>query len=779
MASRSGQVHGGRAAEVVVLLILALGVWLGLATAGVPGVVPASAPATAFSAARAMHDLEVIAAAPHPVGTVAHDRLRDYLVDRLRALGCDDVHVQSATGFNTLDGPIAATVANVVGRKHGARPGPALLLMAHYDAVPRSFGAGDDGAGVAAILEALRTLANGPPLDRDLIVVLSDAEEDGLLGAEAFVDLHPWAKDVGVVLNFDNRGDAGPVFMFQTSPGNAALIRALAAAVPDARTNSLTGEVYRHLPSDTDLSIWLHSGFVVGALNLAAVGGYTHYHTPMDDLASLDPRVLQHMGDYALGMTRALGTTDVAARSAHDAIYFNAPLLGVLHYSASLALPLSVIAMIAVAVLTGLAVQRRALSGGGMARSVRALLLTLALPALVTFLAWRLIGRLHPGYAEILQNDPYNSSWYLLAFTALTVAMALEVQHRFAGRTSLLELAMAPIAVWSLLGLLVASLLPGASYLLIWPLLGCLAGAAWVLGPGGGRRQPPAAVALTAIPALLLWPALIQSLEVALTANVLPFCALLAALVLSLLVIPLHGLGQLQRWVTLGAVLVGIGALIGAETTAGFTAMRKRPDSLAYLVDADSGQAWWMSFDRTPDDWTGRALGSHPARRTFADYRLTSRDEPVLASDAAPVAAPASPIRIVAIQPVPGGRWVHLHVAQSGDGEELALYADGTTTITDVTINGRSLPDGRKDRYRGEYHMGAHGTILRYFGVPEDGVDLQFTIRSTAPAPVRITTAIAGLPSAAGGPLPPRPPNLMSKPFVPTDVTIVKRTVRL
>src|ERR1019366_5260043 len=197
MASRAGQVHGGRAAEVVVLLILALGVWLGLATAGVPGVVPASAPATAFAAARAMHDLEVIAAAPHPVGTVAHDRLRDYLVDRLRALGCDDVHVQSATGFNTLDGPIAATVANVVGRKHGARPGPALLLMAHYDAVPRSFGAGDDGAGGAAILEALRALANGPPLDRDLIVVLSDAEEDGLLGAEAFVDLHPWAKDVG------------------------------------------------------------------------------------------------------------------------------------------------------------------------------------------------------------------------------------------------------------------------------------------------------------------------------------------------------------------------------------------------------------------------------------------------------------------------------------------------------------------------------------------------------------------------------------------------------
>jgi Peptidase family M28 len=779
MASPPSQVRGGRAAEVAALLILALGVWLGFATAGLPAVVPASAPAATFSAVRAMRDLDVIAAAPHPVGTVAHDRLRDYLVDRLRELGCDDVHVQSATGFNTLDGPIAATVANIVGRRRGIHPGPALLLTAHYDAVPRSFGAGDDGAGVAAILETLRALANGPALDRDLIVVLSDAEEYGLLGAEAFVDLHPWAKDVGLVLNFEGRGDAGPVFMFQTSPGNASLIRALARGVAGARTNSLTGDVYRHLPSDTDLSIWLHSGFAVGALNFAHVGGYTHYHTPMDDLASLDPRVLQHMGDYALGMTRALGTTDVTARSTHDAIYFNAPLVGVVHYSARLALPLSVIAAIAVAVLISLRVRRRALFGGGVARSAVALLLTLALPALVTFLAWRLIGRLHPGYAEILQHDPYSSLWYLLAFSAFTVAIALEVQRRFAMRTTLLELAIAPLVLWALLGLVVAFSLPGASYLLIWPLLAGVLGVALLRESGESRQRSHPALALVAIPALVLWPPLIKSLEVALTANSLAFCALLAALVMSVLVVPLHSLGWLRRWMTIAAALTAAGALVAAEATAGFTAMRKRPDSLAYLIDADSGRAWWVSFDRAPDEWTARALGTHPVRRTFADNRLTLGGETVLASDATPVAAAAAPIRIVATEPVPGGRRVHLHVAQSGDAEELALSADGTTTITNVTINGRSLPDGREDRYRAQYRMGTRGMILRYFGVPEDGVDLWFTIHSPAPALFRLATIVAGLPSTAREPLPPRPPFLMSKPFISTDMTMIEHTLRL
>ena len=145
-----------------------------------------------------MQDLRTIAGVPHPVGSVAHDRLRDYLVDRLRAAGCDNVHVQSATGFNTLDGPLAATVANVLCRKHGTHPGRAVLLTAHYDAVPRSFGAGDDGVGVAAILETVRALMSGPPLANDLIVLFSDAEEDGLLGIRGVRGPAPVGQGRGV-----------------------------------------------------------------------------------------------------------------------------------------------------------------------------------------------------------------------------------------------------------------------------------------------------------------------------------------------------------------------------------------------------------------------------------------------------------------------------------------------------------------------------------------------------------------------------------------------------
>lgn len=770
--------RGGRAAEVTAVLILALGTWLGFATAGLPDVAPVSAPAAAFSAERAMQDLRVIAAEPHPTGSAAHDRLRDYLVDRLRAIGFADVHIQAATGFNTMDGPIAATVANVVGRKHGTGTGPAVLLMAHYDAVPRSYGAGDDGAGVATILETVRALGNAPPLDHDLIVVFSDAEEDGLLGAEAFVDLHPWAKDVGAVLNFDARGVTGPVYMFQTSPGNAALIRTLATSVPDARTNSLTGEVYRHLPSDDDLSIWLHSDYAVGALNFAPIGGYTHYHTPTDNIASLDLRMVQQMGDNALGATRALGHRDLANLRNTDAVYFSAPLFGVIRYPASWAMMLAIDSLAIVVVLLGLGLHRRSLTGAGIGRGAVALLLSLLIPTVVTVAGWRVISYLHPGYREILQRDPYNSLWYLLAFSAFTVAVVVEVQRRFSARATPPELAVAPALLWGGLGVFVAAKLPGGSYLLAWPLFAAAICASWWRRDERAARVPPAIMALLALPALVLWPALIRTLEIALTAEMLGFCVLLIALVLSLLSMPLQLAGRARAWIVGAAAVVSLLALLRAETTASFNQARKRPDSLAEVVDADSSRAWWISFDRDVDSWTAHGLGAHPSRLPFGRF-LGNPDSLLAAPITGPIIASPPPVELLENQAVAGGRHVHLRIARAGVGEFVVLHVDGAAIVTQMIINGRALADGKDDRYRPQYHMGASGTVLRYYGVPEEGVDLRFDVTSKDSVGIRVVTGVEGLPNSATGPLPPRPPEMMSKPFVPTDMTITGWTIRL
>ena len=64
-------------------LAFLLAVW----TTQVPRPRPLDAPAAAFSAARAMTDIEQIARAPHPVGSPEHARVRAYLIARMTQLG--------------------------------------------------------------------------------------------------------------------------------------------------------------------------------------------------------------------------------------------------------------------------------------------------------------------------------------------------------------------------------------------------------------------------------------------------------------------------------------------------------------------------------------------------------------------------------------------------------------------------------------------------------------------------------------------------------------------
>src|SRR5690606_17913127 len=121
--------------------------------------------------------------------------------------------------------------------------GPAVLLTAHYDSVAAGPGAADDMAGVAAMLEIARILREEPPLAAPLIFLFSDGEEVGLLGAEAFTG-HPWAADVGVVINLEANGTRGQSLLFETTDDNAWLIDAFAAEAPRPVASSLFEALY-------------------------------------------------------------------------------------------------------------------------------------------------------------------------------------------------------------------------------------------------------------------------------------------------------------------------------------------------------------------------------------------------------------------------------------------------------------------------------------------------------------------------------------------------------
>src|SRR5262249_34781673 len=238
-----------------------------------PAAVSATAPLDVFSSGRAMEDVKVIGASPHPIGTAQHEAVRQYLVQRLGNLGLEP-QVQTATSVNPKY-LRAGTVNNVIARLKGSGSGKALLLSTHYDSVPYGPGASDAGTAVATLLETARALKVGQQPKNDVIFLFTDGEEAGLLGAKAFASEHPWAKDVGLALNFEARGTTGPSIMFEASNNNGWLIDGLNKAAPYPVSNSLAYEVYRLLPNDTDLTVFKQAGWA--GLNFAYIDGVTHY----------------------------------------------------------------------------------------------------------------------------------------------------------------------------------------------------------------------------------------------------------------------------------------------------------------------------------------------------------------------------------------------------------------------------------------------------------------------------------------------------------------------
>ena len=274
--------------QIISFLLILLAIYLSFDTSMPKYNLDLQIPVTEFSTDRALQHVEIISKQPHAVGFEAHETVKKYIIDQLAQLGLETSIQQ---GYSAGDWGNFSKAENIIARIKGSRPGKALLLLSHYDSNPHSsLGASDAGSGVATILEGLRAyLATKTIPENDIIILISDAEELGLNGADLFVNSHPWAKNVGLVLNFEARGSGGRSYMLiETNRGNGRLIEEFTKANPDFPTaNSLVYSIYKLLPNDTDLTVFREDRDIEG-FNFAFIDDHYDYHTVRDNYARLD-----------------------------------------------------------------------------------------------------------------------------------------------------------------------------------------------------------------------------------------------------------------------------------------------------------------------------------------------------------------------------------------------------------------------------------------------------------------------------------------------------------
>jgi len=752
-------------------LILAAGLAVVAILSLFPPVVASHVPVTEFSAARARDYLKPIAQKPHPIGSAAHAEVRDYIFAELTKLGLQP-QLQRTTAVNTFWGypNRAATVENVVAKLPGTANTRAVLLVAHYDAVPQSLGASDDGAAVASLLETLRALKASAPLKNDVIFLATDGEEVGLLGAIAFNQQHAWAKEVAVVLNFEARGDHGPSIMFQTSDENGWLIDEFAQTAHRPVANSLASDIYKLLPNDTDFTVFNRAG--MNGLNFAYVEGSASYHSSIDNLANLDDRSLQHHGLYALALARRLGNTDLSGSlKKTDAVYFDLFGRTLVHYSRTAALILAVLTVLLTVAMIALGVRRKLLTFSELALGFLAMLLSLISAALLAMFASWLIARVPGSGASFMGQDTWTNHLYLIGYVFLAVTSTAVVYSLFRRKVSVENLAAGAL-LWFLL-LLLASLvyLPGGSYLLMWPLLAAVV--AWIIkfSLPPGRLSAVKLCLLTtlcAVPGVVLLSPLIYQLFIAFGVSQTLLVVGPVALLLGLFVLNFDLLTSGARWL-LPAItaVVAIGFLIGAIAQPDFNQREPRGDEIFYALNADTGKAVWATTAQ-PDEWTSQLLSDRARPAVLTDNFPWLENDLFLQQQTATASLPPPDVKMVADSSQDQTRSVQLRITSPRAAAQLLIYTD--SDVSEAFVNGQQLlvqqavPNSKQS------------WMLMYSAPPPEGIDLLLKTKSSAPLSVKVVDQSFQLPELKDLTIKARPNDLIPAPFSITDSTFVSKT---
>lgn len=416
----------------------------------------------------------MIAREPHPSGSSANAQVREYIIAELENLGLHP-EIQEADVAPGMSKRYSGKLENIVVRIPGTDSSKPLMLAAHYDSVATAPGAADDGSGVAAMLETARALQVSGSLKNDLILLMTDGEEHGMLGAKAFVSEHPWAGDVGLVLNFEARGNKGPSFMFETSDQNGWIIREFTRAAPSPVAYSLIYNMYKLMPNDTDLTKFKDGG--MPGLNFAFGVGLNAYHTELDTAANLDPSSLQHQGDYMLNLARHFGNLDLNQVQQQDRVYFNTIGWSMISYPESWIPWFTGFAVLLFIATVWHGIYARRVQWMGLVGGLFVSLLTLVVIYGINTLLWGLLrSRISEERYQQILMDPQVSVYYLagsLLVTLLLAILIVRVGSRFI-RTE--NIWLGALTLWLLLCVGTSIYLLGGSYVFTWPLVFSLIG---------------------------------------------------------------------------------------------------------------------------------------------------------------------------------------------------------------------------------------------------------------------------------------------------------------
>jgi hypothetical protein len=676
---------------------------------------------------------------PHPADSFGDDAVRTRLIGQIRAMGLNPI-VRDQFACNEIykqRGVSCARVKNVIVAL-GPTTGKALLLNAHYDSTPVGPAAADDGVGVATLLEVASILKN-EQLKRPLFFLFNEGEELGLVGARAFM-ADPLSGRVDSLVNLEARGTTGPVTMFETSLPNGAPVRAYAKAVDRPFANSLTTDFYRQLPNYTDVNSFSERGWLT--LNFAMIGNETRYHSPGDDIAALDARSLQHMGDQTLAVARELAAgTPKASGTLLFADIAGRQLVMVPQVVGFGLLGLLVIGFAAIS-----------LRRGGLWRGLAIVIAGIIVGAALAWIGVFLMGLARPG--SFWRAYPIWTQFAVYACGLLAAVAALGLIGR---RLTIEQLRPSFWLAFLLLGVAIFFIAPGGViYFLLPPLVA-------ILGIFLKQERIGAIIA-----AVLLW--LTFGEVIALLGDLMnngPFFvfAPLALIIAMPWLIEAKALleeNRIGRAVTVSAAVMLAGWAAVAAAPA-YSADRQQRFLIQHATDTSTGRAYWSVVNdraRLPKDF-GNVAGWRRDELPHIEGKRWIAPTATIGD--------LTPPKLNVISNTSDGkvRTVTFRIEANG-AETIYLVGDKDAQIVSAGSGGFVRPIAPDTK--GDYYLGC-------FGRSCDGTVLQFTTKKLRTMPFTLIGSRRGLPAIATPLLEQRP--RFARPQYSPDATLTISRVAL
>ena len=412
-------------------------------------------------------------------------RVREYIVNELKELGLEPEvftyeNVESSKG-GTYD--INNIYAKIDG-KNGEN-GSYIMLASHYDSSPKkrsgedgeSKGAADAGYGVSTILEIVRVIKeSGQELENGIKILITDGEEMGLMGAkEEMNNNFGLYENVNFVVNLEARGIKGPALMFETSSNNKKVIDLYKKANLPV-SYSLAAYVYNKMPNGSDFTEFKNAG--LPGINFAVLNDLDYYHTQNDNYDNISDTSIQHYGEQVLPIVEEYvfnseyGQADYF-KSNQDSIFFTLLPNVFINYSSLVATILAVVSLIAL-----LLIMRRLKINAKLVVKWTTVWIGLALAVVAIGLAVSYIISMVTGIEFKITYMPRVIGADFIALTAvvLTSILVAILSKKLARNREDFEV-MLYGGLWfnEILLVIFMMVLPGGSYLFLWPIMITLA----------------------------------------------------------------------------------------------------------------------------------------------------------------------------------------------------------------------------------------------------------------------------------------------------------------